>query len=71
MCCYFRHLSDLFEEAGIEVTKANRRAVNLHLAHAVGVDGTHCPTIWRQVKERLGDPERRAELVACLRTFAG
>ena len=28
MSCYFRHLKDIFEEAGVEVTKENKKEID-------------------------------------------
>jgi hypothetical protein len=70
MSCYFRHMRDLFEEAGVEVTKESRKALHLHIAGLVGDEEAHCPTTWRLVKEWRDDPGKRAKLVARLGEFS-
>ena len=71
MSCYLHHMSDLFDEAGIEVTKENRKQIDAHIAGIVGDAKQHCPTTWRLVKEWRADPERRAQLIAGLQRAAG
>ncbi len=44
MSCYFRHLKDIFAEAGIEVTKANRKELDRAFHDIVGVVYKDCPT---------------------------
>ncbi|MBN1919231.1 MAG: hypothetical protein JW889_15105 [Verrucomicrobia bacterium] len=61
MSCYFRQLKDIFDAAGIEVTKANRRAVDLAIHDLLGLDEKHCPTAWRVFKDQVGtDAKARA-----------
>lgn len=35
--CYFRHLREIFEKAGIEVTEANKREIDRVIHEIVGV----------------------------------
>jgi len=53
MSCYFRHMKDVFEEAGVEVTKDNKRAIDAAVHKAVGVPYKDCPSAWRAVKQLL------------------
>lgn len=71
MSCYLRHLQDIVEEADIEVTKKNRKAVHVHIAEVVNDPEQHCSSVWKRVKEWIADPEKRAELVAALSRFDG
>ncbi len=71
MSCYFRHIGELLEEAGIEVTKENRKALHAHIAGLVGDAEADCPTTWKRVKEWRDDPGRRAELAAGIGGFSG
>ena len=57
MTCYFRHLKDVFKEAGIEVTPQNRQDVDRIIHGIVGVDYKNCPTAWRQIKKRAAEDE--------------
>ena len=53
MTCYFRYIRGLFEKAGIEVTKENKRDVDRVIHGIVGVEYKNCPAAWREVKKRL------------------
>jgi hypothetical protein len=57
MTCYFRHLKEVFNEAGIEVTRENRKEVDKAIHEIVGVSYPNCPAAWRQVKNRLAQDE--------------
>ena len=57
MTCYFRHLQEVFRKAGIEVTTANRREIDLMIRGIVGVAYKDCPATRREVKKRLADDE--------------
>ncbi|MBI2909783.1 MAG: hypothetical protein HYX92_19260 [Chloroflexi bacterium] len=53
MSCYLRHLDSVLAEAGIELTRENRKRVDQAIHLAVGVAYKECPRAWRQVKARL------------------
>lgn len=53
MSCYFRHLKDIFEEAGIVVTPENKKALDRKMHEAAGVEYKDCPAAWRGIKEIL------------------
>jgi hypothetical protein len=53
MTCYFRHLGGVFEKAGINVTKDNKRQVDKVIHKIVGVEYKNCPAAWKAVKTRL------------------
>ncbi len=57
MTCYFRHIQHLFEKAGIEVTKENRREIDKMIHNIVGVEYKNCPATWREVKQRIAEDE--------------
>lgn len=64
MTCYFRQLKEVFAEAGIQVTPANRKQIDRAIQHIVGTDGKHCPETWAKVKERIRrDEKRRREFI--------
>ncbi|OPY32410.1 MAG: hypothetical protein A4E32_00991 [Methanomassiliicoccales archaeon PtaU1.Bin124] len=50
MSCYLRHMDDLLKEAGIELTKENRKAVDEAVHRIVEVEYKHCPDAWKAVK---------------------
>ena len=58
MTCYFRHLREVFEKAGIEVTNQNKREIDRIIHGIVGVDYKSCPAAWREVKKRIADDEQ-------------
>jgi hypothetical protein len=51
MTCYFRHLTVVFEEAGIEVTPKNRKELGKILQDITG--NADCPAVWKQIKKLL------------------
>lgn len=55
MTCYFRHLQEVFQKAGIEVTKENKREIDRVIHGIVGVEYKNCPAAWREVKKRLAE----------------
>jgi hypothetical protein len=65
MTCYFRHLKEVFNKAGIEVTPANRKEIDMAIHEMVGVNYPNCPAAWRQVKNRLAQDE--AEFILTLK----
>jgi hypothetical protein len=56
MTCYIRHLSSVFERAGIEVTRENRKELACIIHGFVGGD-VDCPAVWRQIKKCLAEDE--------------
>ncbi len=59
--CYFRHkqMKDVFERAGVEITKENRKEVDRVVHSIVGVEYKSCSDTWKAVKERLAEDEDR------------
>jgi len=55
LTCYFRHLQEVFQKAGIEVTKENKREIDKVTHGIVGVEYKNCPAAWREVKKRLAE----------------
>jgi hypothetical protein len=55
--CYFRHLTKVFEKAGIEVTSQNRQEIDKIIHDIVDVNYKNCPATWRQVKTRVLNDE--------------
>ncbi len=58
MTCYFRHLQDIFEKAGIEVTRENKREIDRVIHGIVGVDYKNCSATWREVKKSIAADEK-------------
>lgn len=57
MTCYFRHLQNVFEKAGIEVTSENKREIDRLIHGIVGVNYKNCPAAWKEVKKRIAEDE--------------
>ncbi len=57
MTCYFRHLKDVFDKAGIEVTKENKRDLDRAIHAHMGVEYKDCPSTWKAVKASLAEDE--------------
>jgi 8-oxo-dGTP pyrophosphatase MutT (NUDIX family) len=66
MTCYFRHMREMFEEIGIEVTPENKKDIDRAIHTLVHVTYKDCPATWRAVKERLAQDQ--AAFLADLRT---
>ena len=69
MSCYFRHLKDILEGAGIKVTPANRKQVDRAMHQIVGVTHKDCPETWKRLKQQLtGDKQKRQDLINQLKS---
>jgi len=58
LTCYFRHLKQAFEKAGIEVTSENKQEIDRLVHSIVGVEYKDCPAAWREVKKRVAEDEK-------------
>ena len=68
MSCYFRHLSDILNEAGIEITSGNTKQIDQVIHDIVKVRYKDCPTTWGRLKrEILNDEKQRRDFVEKLR----
>ena len=54
MSCYFRHVKDIFAEAGIEVTSGNKKQVDQAVHRVVDTDYKNCPVTWKKLKQQTG-----------------
>ncbi len=60
MSCYFRHMKDVFEEAGVEVTKENKKGIDRVIHGVVKLEYKNCSPTWKVVKEHIkGDDNAR------------
>jgi len=57
LTCYFRHLKEVFDKAGIEVTKENKRDLDRAIHAHMGVEYKDCSSTWRAVKASLAEDE--------------
>ncbi|MDH7499263.1 MAG: hypothetical protein QHH30_02630 [candidate division NC10 bacterium] len=68
MSCYFRHLKEIFSQAGLAVTQENKKAVDQALHELAGVPYKACPEAWKAIKEKyLADEAGRKALGKALR----
>lgn len=58
MSCYFRHMKDVLDEAGIEVTAENKKEVDRALHRAAGVEYKDCSAAWKKIKEGVRSDEK-------------
>lgn len=63
MTCYFRHMKKVLAEAGIEVTKENKKRIDQAIHHILGVEYKDCPNTWRRVKDILKSTDARERLI--------
>ena len=52
-----RHLQEIFNNAGIEVTKDNKRELDKMIHEIVSTKYKNCPATWREVKKRIAEDE--------------
>ncbi len=70
MSCYFRHLKDILNQAGIAVTPANKKQIDQAIHQIVGVNYKDCPATWKALKQQvLSDDRKRQELINKLRNI--
>ena len=71
MSCYFRHIKDVFAEAEIEVTPANKKEVDRAIHRMVGLEYKNCPVAWKKLKQDfLAGDKGRAELIRTFKRLA-
>ena len=71
MSCYFRHLKEIFAEAGVEVTPANKHDIDRTVHGIVGTTYKDCPATWKALKtEFLVSDKGRRDLVRRLKKSA-
>jgi ribosomal protein L17 len=63
MSCYFRHMEGIFAEAGIQVTKENKKELDRVLHELVDVKYKSCSATWSRIKELRADEVSRRKLI--------
>ena len=53
MSCYFRHMKEILEEAGVEVTKENKKDIDRVIHGLVDVEYKNCSQAWKAIKEQI------------------
>ena len=61
MSCYFRHMKDVLEEAGIEVTDKNKKDMDRIIHKIVEVEYKNCSPVWKAVKEEIKSDEKKKQ----------
>jgi len=57
LTCYFRHLRDFFDKAGIKVTDENKRQIDRIIHDMMRVKYKNCSATWKEVKKRMAEDE--------------
>jgi molecular chaperone GrpE (heat shock protein) len=55
--CYFRHLQQIFEKAGIEVTNENKKELDKIIHRIVKIEYKNCSATWKEVKKLITEDE--------------
>jgi molecular chaperone GrpE (heat shock protein) len=55
--CYFRHLQQIFEKAGIEVTNENKKELDKIIHRIVKIEYKNCSATWKEVKKLIAEDE--------------
>ena len=72
MSCYFRHLKDIFNEAGLEVTSSNKKQIDQAIHQIIGTNYKDCPGTWRELKQQvIADEQKRQGFIAKLKDAVG
>jgi len=68
MSCYFRHMDEIFKELNIEVTKENKKDIDIALHKITRVEYKNCPDAWKRVKEivRGSDENEKKKLISSI-----
>ena len=64
MSCYFRHLQEIFDSSGIEVTKDNRKKIDEAIHKLLKVKYKDCPQTWKEIKEKILMDEKKKNVFA-------
>lgn len=68
MSCYFRHMKDVLEEVGIEVTKDNKKDIDRIIHGLVDMTYKDCSPTWKKVKEHIkADETARSQFIKHLK----
>lgn len=67
MSCYFRHLHEVFAEAGISVTAENKKDIDKAIHKIVSISYKNCPAVWKEIKAGTADNKKREEFIRKLK----
>ncbi len=72
MSCYFRHMKDVLDEAGITVNPTNKKQIDQAFHQIVGTSYKDCHATWKVIKQTyLIDERKRKELIQKLKAAVG
>jgi hypothetical protein len=68
MSCYFRHIKDVLDEAGVAVTTENKKDIDRIIHDLVDVEYKNCSNTWKAVKRQIkGDDRARSQFIKRLK----
>lgn len=70
MAAYFRHLKDVFLEAGIKVTEDNIKRIDWAIHEIAGVQYNNDFETWQRIKPVVEDPAKREIFIQKLQEIA-
>ena len=59
MSCYFRHINDILQEAGINVNAKNKTQIDQAIHQILGTSYKDCPATWKIIKQQLKEDEQK------------
>ncbi len=68
MSCYFRHMQEIFAEAGIKVNLDNKKEIDQTIHRIVNVSYKNCPATWKEIKSGTASAEKRLEFIQKLKS---
>ena len=64
MSCYFRHIRDILDEAGVEVPPGNKKEIDRTIHQLVQVKYKDCPQTWARLRRQIiGEEQKKQDLV--------
>ncbi len=57
LTCYFRHMTQIFAELGVEVTPENKRDIDQAIHKLLCVEYKNCSATWKEIKKRKEEDE--------------
>jgi len=66
-------MEDIFSQAGINITKDNKKDIDRAIHKIVEIDYKNCSDAWKKIKEIIkgNDETKKAELIKRIREEAG
>jgi hypothetical protein len=64
-------MNELFAEAGITVTPANKKQLDQAIHRIAEVEYKDCPAAWKAIKEGTAAPQKRQEFISKLKSAVG